>query len=573
MLIKSCAQSIPTFAMTCFDLTKGFCEDLNTMICRFWWAQQENEAKTHWLSWETLTRAKEDGGLGYKELHTFNMSMLAKQGWRLLTDPDSLCARVMRARYYPDADMLGAESKPGISYAWRSILRGIQVLKEGLVKRIGNGEDTNIWADMWLPRDDCRKPVTPRGQIVVQKVSELINPLTGNWDAELVRELFWPQDVNTILALPLFEDFEDSWAWHFAGNGQFSVKTAYRMIRDNQHRQARRQVGGASMHVNKFSWGSIWKIQCPARIRHFLWRLAHNSLPRRLSIKRRGMEADTLCPVCQRKDEDGAHIFLQCKHVKPLWRGLQLEQTRVQLLGDQNAKEFVTRILELPEDKRLECITMLWAWWDTRNKKNAGEPLRNTTAVLKRVKNVVQEVKIMGEKDTNSLEQAKWSPPGQNALKINIDGSMNEAQAIGGWGFIVRNSQGEALGARAGHIQHVQNPLQAEAMACFQSLQAAQEWGFSEVHVETDASQLVQALQSNDQDQSINGVLFREIKYFAHLNFNFFRISFCPRACNKVADALARYGAGSGLSSPAVWPDGAPEFVHDLASDIAELFG
>ena len=46
------------------------------------------------------------------------------------------------------------------------------------------------------------------------------------------------------------------------------------------------------------------------------------------------------------------------------------------------------------------------------------------------------------------------------------------------------------------------------------------------------------------------------------------------RVCNKVADALAMYGAVSGLSSPAVWPDGAPEFVHELvASEVAELFG
>ena len=47
-------------------------------------------------------------------------------------------------------------------------------------------------------------------------------------------------------------------------------------------------------------------------------------------------------------------------------------------------------------------------------------------------------------------------------------------------------------------------------------------------------------------DLAINGILFKEIKYFACLKFNFFRISYCPRVCNKVADALAMYGAVSG---------------------------
>lgn len=106
------------------------------------------------------------------------------------------------------------------------------------------------------------------------------------------------------------------------------------------------------------------------------------------------------------------------------------------------------------------------------------------------------------------------------------------------------------------------------------SLKAAQSWGLKKVHVETDAMKLVQAITSDEQDMALNGILFKEIKCFAQLNFSSFHISYCPRACNKVADALASFGAGSGLTSSTVWLDGAPEFVHNLvASDIVELFG
>lgn len=55
VLIKSVAQAIPTYAMSCFDLTKTLCDDISTMIGRFWWAQQDNERKLHWLSWECLS--------------------------------------------------------------------------------------------------------------------------------------------------------------------------------------------------------------------------------------------------------------------------------------------------------------------------------------------------------------------------------------------------------------------------------------------------------------------------------------------------------------------------------------
>jgi hypothetical protein len=62
ILIKACAQAIPTFAMSCFDLTQTLCEQMSTMICRFWWAQQDKENKLHWLSWEVLTKPKKEGG-------------------------------------------------------------------------------------------------------------------------------------------------------------------------------------------------------------------------------------------------------------------------------------------------------------------------------------------------------------------------------------------------------------------------------------------------------------------------------------------------------------------------------
>jgi hypothetical protein len=112
-----------------------------------------------------------------------------------------------------------------------------------------------------------------------------------------------------------------------------------------------------------------------------MWRLSHNSLPWKNNFKRRGMEIDTICPMCNRLDEDGGHIFLHCKQVKLLWRMLNLEEEREKLCLCLNAKDMLMDIFQVEEQKRLLIIALLWQWWTTRNKKNVGDGIRSVQEV------------------------------------------------------------------------------------------------------------------------------------------------------------------------------------------------
>jgi len=246
VLIKSVAQAIPSYAMSCFDLTKTLCDAISSMICRFWWAQQDNEHKMHWLSREVLCTRKEKGGLGFRDLNLFNLALLARQGWRLLTSPDSLCVRVLRAKYFPDGDLLNVQEGPGMSYSWRSIVRGVKALKDGLIWRVGDGTNINIWLDPWIPDGVTRRPITPRGQTLLTKVSALIDPITGTWDRVLIEEVFWEEDWKRILSIPIKQGMDDLIAWHFDRKGIFSVKSAYHNLVAINGREECRQIGASS---------------------------------------------------------------------------------------------------------------------------------------------------------------------------------------------------------------------------------------------------------------------------------------------------------------------------------------
>jgi hypothetical protein len=60
-------------------------------------------------------------------------------------------------------------------------MEGLENFKRGCIWRVGNG--TQI--DCWIPSSLTRMMATPRGNLVVSKVTELINPFTGIWDEEL----------------------------------------------------------------------------------------------------------------------------------------------------------------------------------------------------------------------------------------------------------------------------------------------------------------------------------------------------------------------------------------------------
>ena len=145
VLLKSVVQSIPTYSMSCFQLTKKVCTGISSCMAKYWWSSSIDKRALHGLSWDKLASPKIKGGMGFKDLPLFNLAMLGKQGWRLLTHPHSLCARVLKGKYFPLTDFMHATVPKNASATWRAIIAGREALKVGLVRRIGDGSSVSIW--------------------------------------------------------------------------------------------------------------------------------------------------------------------------------------------------------------------------------------------------------------------------------------------------------------------------------------------------------------------------------------------------------------------------------------------
>ena len=69
VLLKSVAQAVPTYSMSCFLIPKDICKKMRTVIANYWWGSSADNRHLHWQRWELLTRPKVDGGMGFKDLH------------------------------------------------------------------------------------------------------------------------------------------------------------------------------------------------------------------------------------------------------------------------------------------------------------------------------------------------------------------------------------------------------------------------------------------------------------------------------------------------------------------------
>ena len=104
----------------------------------------------HWQRWERLCVRKEEGGVGFRDLCLFNLALLGKQGWNLLTKPHTLVARVFKEKYFPSGDYLSSNLGSNPSFIWKSIWSAKEVVKLGYRMRIGSGEITSVWNDPWV---------------------------------------------------------------------------------------------------------------------------------------------------------------------------------------------------------------------------------------------------------------------------------------------------------------------------------------------------------------------------------------------------------------------------------------
>ncbi|KAL6138049.1 hypothetical protein ACLB2K_063335 [Fragaria x ananassa] len=419
-------------------------------MARFWWGDKGDDRKIHWVAWEKLCTTKFEGGLGFQDMSLFNMALLAKQGWRLIRQPNSLLAQVLKARYYPSESFMEVEVVKGCSFTWRSILKGRELLKKGLRFQFGNGESISVWDDPWIPLPySFRLYSLPMEDIEELRVYDLIDPDTGDWNVWLLNELFMGNEVDNIAQIALSNGVgEDRMVWHFDNKGLYSVKSGYhvaRMTNQQGNITSTSDSNSGTKALYKRIWGSI----APPKVRMHAWRLVRGILPTRCALNKRVLHPDVRC------------VFCESRNVEEVieWAAIML---------DKLTKEQAARVL-----------MALWVIWDTRNDVLWNRGSYDLGHMQRKAKDLFMEY--------------------QNSM---VARQRRESHKRGGIGVVVRNEHGVRMAALAQPLEYAHTALQVEAEALRARILIAIHQAWEMVEIESDCSMLVDDLHRDEDDLS-----------------------------------------------------------------------
>ncbi|CAN1336304.1 Uncharacterized mitochondrial protein AtMg00310 [Linum perenne] len=265
----------------------------------------------HWCKGSKLCDSRSIGGLGFREFGSFNNALLARQGWRLINQPTACWASILKSLYFPSGNFLSASKGRRPSWIWAGLVDGRSTLKLGCLRIIGNGSDSSLTEDPWIP-DLPSFRLNPHS-VSSRPVSDLIN-VDRTWDLDAINSICTSEEANAIARIPIGPvNFKDLWAWSPDLEGRFSVRSAYHSDRNNCA-----PPPDTNNPDDKGNWKWLWSLSIPPKVAFFMWRGTNNSLATNANLLIRKCSQTSACPFCD-QIETVNHCLFFCAHARETW--------------------------------------------------------------------------------------------------------------------------------------------------------------------------------------------------------------------------------------------------------------
>ncbi|XP_031112245.1 uncharacterized protein LOC116016226 [Ipomoea triloba] len=271
--------------------------------------------------------------------------------------PNSLVARLYKARYFANSSLLEATKGGSPSFIWSSLIETQDVIRRHARWRVGNGNKIRIYYDDWLPDSINRRISTfPYPFMENATVSSLLNDQGERWDEDSIVNIFNERDANLILSIPIAKTKrEDELFWPEEDNGKFSVKSCYRVL------------STVPRNITEEKWTSMWNLWLPAKIKNFFWQACTQCLPTADRLIAKKVNCSKVCLLCNKADESTLHAFVECDKAKACWNRIGSSLSSV---GHTSFSEWIHNVFTvLDKENQSIIIVICWKLWFARNQK------------------------------------------------------------------------------------------------------------------------------------------------------------------------------------------------------------
>lgn len=245
-------------------------------------------------------------------------------------------------------------------------------------------------------------------------------------------------------------------------------------------------------------WKSLWNLNCPSKVKIFVWRFCKNALPTRSALRRRKINVDVACPFCGREEETSLHVLWKCKSVRRTWKDFLQDRWKTfkaTLFNWSNNMDLVWILMDMVDHSDLTIIWVIaWLIWNQRNLLVMQNIEPNFSPIEAKARGWLEELSNVTVRPTTPPIQRRvhWSPPVAGYYKLNFDGAIETASKNGGIGTVIRNENGDFMAAMSDCLGGVACSDHVEAIAALKAVEVALDLGLKNVMLEGDSLRIIQ---------------------------------------------------------------------------------
>uniref|UniRef100_A0A803NKD1 Reverse transcriptase zinc-binding domain-containing protein n=1 Tax=Cannabis sativa TaxID=3483 RepID=A0A803NKD1_CANSA len=461
----------------------------------------------------------------------------------------SLCSFMGRALLANTAVFLivlvGSPIPFSIISSKRSLLWGRQLLKKGLVWKIGAGINVPLSTPNWIPSIHSPTLLHPIDQSQAF-VSFFINQ-DSTWNVPKLKHFFPSYQVESILQTPLDPTLSDSLIWGFHPSGIITVKSAYHLASS----LASTDVPSSSS-PNPFQhwWKKLWSLSVPPKIKHFTWKAFHHILPCALNLFLKRILPHPNCSICGNNTESVTHALIGCPRAKTIWKYSRFKQFYIDYHRNDIKEFFLQALHNIPKQDFPIFIAFVWHIWNTRNSiifNKSGIPNNVEEFVINYLQEYIaaqrnyQGDQLDSEAATISRNTQQQHPTTlhPDTPSLYVDAALDHKNGLTGTGFIFKLGYQTVLASHCRPLPGAVSPIFAEGQALLQSLLWCLDSQLSPKFVFSDCLNLVSKVNSAWQDNSALSSLVSQIRLLFS-NFPDASLHFLPRQLNMDAHGLTK---------------------------------